>query len=61
MDKADYDTGKYIYKIIINGDDIRVYDNMFTIGDKLYLITAGDFDFLQALSFESSSGELPWL
>ncbi len=61
VDKAYYDTGKYIYKIIINGDDIRVYDNMFTIGDKLYLITAGDFDFLQALSFESSSGELPWL
>ena len=60
-DKSDYDTSKYIYKIIIGDDDIRVYDNMFTIGDKLYLITAGSFDFLQSLSFESSSSDLPWL
>ena len=60
-DKSDYDTSNYIYKIIIGGDDIRVYDNMFTLGDKIYLITAGNFDFLKSLSFESSSGELPWL
>ena len=60
-DKSDYDTSKHSYKILIGGDDIRVYDNMFTIGDELYLVTAGDFDFLKSLSFESSSGELPWL
>ncbi|MBO7249930.1 MAG: hypothetical protein J6V42_01500 [Clostridia bacterium] len=59
--KSDYDTSKYLYKIIIGGDDIRVYDNMFTVGDNIYLITAGNFDFLKLLSFESSSGELPWL
>ena len=60
-DKSDYDAGKYSYKIIINGDDIRVYDKILTIGEELYLITAGDFDFLKALSFETSSGELPWI
>ena len=60
-DKSDYDAGKYSYKIIINGDDIRVYDNMLTIGEELYLITAGDFDFLNSLTFESSSGDLPWI
>ena len=60
-DKADYDTSKYLYKIIIGGNDIRVYENMFTVGDNAYLITAGNFDFLKALSFETSSGELPWI
>lgn len=60
-DKADYDTSKYLYKIIINGDDIRVYENMFTVGDNAYLITSGNFDFLKALSFETSSGKLPWI
>ena len=60
-DKSDYDTSNFLYKIIIGGDDIRVYENMFTVGDNVYLITAGNFDFLKALSFETSSGELPWL
>ena len=60
-DKADYNTGSYVYKIVIGGDNIFVYDNMFTAGDNVYLITAGSFDFLKSLSFESSSGELPWL
>lgn len=60
-DKSDYDTSKYSYKILIGGDDIRLYENMFTIGDNVYLITAGNFDFLKSLSFETSSGELPWL
>lgn len=59
--KSDYDTSKYLYKIIIGGDDIRLYENMFTLGDNVYLITAGNFDFLKSLSFETSSGELPWL
>ena len=60
-DKSDYDTSKYSYKILIGGDDIRVYENMFTIGDELYLVTAGDFNFLKSLPFVSSPGELPWL
>lgn len=57
----DYQLGDLIYQIQIDEELIDVYSNYIVIDDKLYIFVEGDFSFLNAIKFDSSSGWLPWV
>ena len=60
MDKYD---AKFSMKTInIDGTIIGIYNsNMIIINDDLYIVTEGNFDFLDEIKFNTSSGWLPWV
>lgn len=61
-DFTQYTIGDFKYKIEINGQTIGVYNNdLIIIGDTLYNVVEGNFDFLKDIKFNTSSGWLPWI
>lgn len=61
-DFTQYTIGDFKYKIEINGQTIGVYNNdLIIIGDTLYNVVEGNFDFLKDIQFNTSSGWLPWI
>lgn len=59
--KDHYQLGDLKYQIFISEDVIKVYGNLVTINEELYIVTEGNFDFLNNIKFSSSSGWLPWI
>jgi len=57
-----YTIGDFNYKIEIDGQVIGVYNNgLVIVGDTLYNVVEGNFDFLKDIKFNTSSGWLPWI
>ena len=63
--KAHYAIGDKGYTIKIDNDEIFVYQKYVVIGEELYLLCQGNFEFLGGITFGSSStssgGWLPWI
>jgi hypothetical protein len=59
--KDHYELGDFDYTVTVGSDEIVVYENYVTKNGELYRIYEGNFDFLGDLTFDVSSGWLPWL
>ena len=59
--KENFELGDLKYKIQIDEEIINVYSIYMVINDNLYIISEGNFSFLNDIKFSSSSGWLPWL
>ena len=63
--KAHYAIGNKGYVIKVDNDEISVYEKYVVIGEELYLLYQGDFEFLKGITFDSSTnssgGWLPWI
>ena len=53
---AHYTLGNHLYAMQIGEDIIKVYDGYAVVGESLYAVVGGDFDFLADLDYP-----LPWL
>ena len=57
-----YSIGEVGYRIAIGDTVIKVFDGYITVGEKLFAMMDGDFEFLSKLSYKAdSSGFLPWV
>lgn len=63
--KDHYAIGNKGYVIKIDNDEISVYEKYVVVGEDLYLLYQGDFEFLKGITFDSSTnssgGWLPWI
>ena len=54
--------GDIVYKVNVDGVIIGIYKNdIIIVGDKVCIVTEGNFDFLKSIDFGGSSGWLPWV
>ena len=59
---ADYTISEATYKITIGDQTIEICGGYLKIGEDLYAVIEGNFDFLSSYTFASSSGGfLPWI
>lgn len=56
-----YQLGDLKYQILVSNDVIKVYGEFVTINENLYIVTEGNFEFLNNIKFSSSSDWLPWI
>lgn len=56
-----YQLGDLKYQISISNDIIKIYGEFVTINENLYVVTEGNFEFLNNIKFSSSSDWLPWI
>ena len=56
-----YQLGDLKYQILVSNDVIKVYGKFVTINENLYIVTEGNFEFLNNIKFSSSSDWLPWI
>lgn len=56
-----YQLGNLKYQILVDEELINIYGEYIVINDNLYVVTEGNFSFLNDLKFSSSSGWLPWI
>lgn len=59
---ADYSDPSAEYTVLIGDDCIKICNGYLSVGEDLYAITGGSFDFLSEYAYSSSSeGFLPWI
>ena len=62
LNGGDYLLSEVDYSIKIGEETIKVYGDFVKLGEELYAILEGDFDFLSDYTYKSdSSGFLPWV